>query len=154
MKNYVLIIALISSCAITTMAQSSSPTSSKWMQEVREYKHEMLIEETGMTEEQQELFLPLYTAMEEEIVQVNIVTRQMEMDISNSAEEVGDSLYEVTAFALAELKMREAQIEMDYYSQFEQILSHKQLFLLKRAENRFTSDMLKHNKRSQSQKNR
>lgn len=136
------------------MSAQAQTSGSKWMQEVRDYKHEMLVEEAEMTADQQEAFLPLYTAMEEEIMQLNEETRGIEADITASSEEIPDSVYQAAAQAMASLKLNEAQIEERYYAQFEQILSSKQLFLLKRAEKRFTSDMLKHNRQGKSQKSR
>ncbi|MGN1245818.1 MAG: hypothetical protein ACI4UN_04215 [Muribaculaceae bacterium] len=124
----------------------------KWLKEVREYKHDMLIEATEMSAAQKSEFLPLYSAMEKEIYQVNIDARNLENKISNSSAEISDLEYQKAAEALAEVKAREGEIELEYFKKFEKILSKKQLFLLKRAENRFTRDMLNHNRKGKSSK--
>lgn len=150
----VFIIALICILSANVVySQSSAKTNrSKWLKEVREYKYDKLIEETEMTKAQQSEFFPLYSAMESAVYQVNLEARQMESKLSNSKDEISDSEYERVANALAEVKTKEAQIELEYYHKFEKILSKKQLFLLKRAETRFTRDMLNHHKRSQTSK--
>ena len=90
--------------------------------------------------------------MEQEIYQVNVEARNLENKISNSTDEISELEYEKAAEALAEVKSREGEIELNYYKKFEKILSKKQLFLLKRAENRFTRDMLNHNRIGKSSK--
>ena len=124
----------------------------KWIKEVRTYKHDLLVEETGMSASQKSEFLPLYSAMEQEIYQVNYDARALESKISASSEDVSELEYEKAAEALAEVKSKEAQIEMEYFHKFEKILSKKQMFLLKRAENRFARNMLSHSKRGHSSK--
>lgn len=153
--RYIIIAATICLCASASAqapARSSKADREKWLKEVREYKHDMLVEETEMTQAQKAEFLPLYTEMEKEIYQVNVDARTLEQKISNAADGVSELEYEKAAEALAEVKQREGQIELEYFKKFEKILSKKQLFLLKRAENRFTRDMLNHNRRGQSSK--
>lgn len=156
MKLQYIIFATIISFSTSAFAQSQSRSASadreRWLKEVREYKHDLLVEETEMTKEQQAEFLPLYSAMEKEIYQVNYDARALEGKISASSAKVSDLEYEKAAEALSEVKQREGEIELEYYKKFEKILSKKQLFLLKRAENRFTRDMLNHNRRGKSSK--
>lgn len=152
--KYAFIFALASAFSVSVIQAQSNRASNrtKWLKEVREYKYDKLIEETEMTKAQQNEFFPLYSAMEKEIYQVNVEARQLESKVSNSKSEVSELEYEKAADALAEAKSREAQIELDYYHKFSKILSKKQLFQLKRAENRFTRDMLGHYKRGQATK--
>lgn len=83
--------------------------------------------------------------MEKEIFQINKEVREMEKKVSSSSN-VSDTEYEKTAEAMSEVKAQEAKIESEYFEKFSKILSKKQLFLLKRAENRFTRDMLNHHR--------
>jgi hypothetical protein len=50
------------------------------------------------------------------------------------------------------VKLREGQIETAYFQKFARILTKKQLFLLKRAETRFTRSMLDHHRAARTQK--
>lgn len=152
--QYILFATLLCmSLNIDAQAQKQSKADrDKWLKEVREYKHDKLVEETDMSAAQKAEFLPLYSAMEQEIYQVNVEARNLENKISNSTDEISELEYEKAAEALAEVKSREGDIELKYYKKFEKILSKKQLFLLKRAENRFTRDMLNHNRIGKSSK--
>lgn len=155
LRLYIITAITLAFAANAAMAQkndNSRPAREKWLKEVRTYKHDMLVEETAMTAAQKSEFLPLYSAMEQEIYQVNLDARAMEAKISTSSAEISELEYEKAAEALAEVKAKEAQIELDYYKKFEKILSKKQMFLLKRAENRFARNMLNHNKRGQTSK--
>ena len=72
----------------------------------------------------------------------------MERKISASTTPVSDTEYEAAATAMAKVRQEEGEIEMEYFAKFEKILTKKQLFLLKRAENKFTQSILSHHKRA------
>ena len=94
-----------------------------------------------LSQEQQDKFFPLYSAMEDEVYQLNKESRELERKVS-SADNVSDLEYEATAKAMLDVKDKEAKIEATYFEKFKEILSAKQLFLLKRAETRFSRNML------------
>ncbi len=127
-------------------------TDNKWLTEVRNYKHSFLIKELDMTDEQSKEFIPIYTEMENKIYQANREARKLEQEISATSLHVSDEEYERVATILSQVKTKEAEIEQEYFQRYSKILTKKQLFLLKRAENRFAIDMLNHNKRSKANK--
>ena len=140
--------------AITTIALSlpiqaqkkkvtSRPNQTEWIKGVREYKYDMLIKEVELTKEQQDAFLPLYQQMEEEIIKSNKEVRDLEHKISTSKEALSDLEYGIAAEAMSNVNMVNAQIEAEYFKKFADILSKKQLFLLKRAESRFAKSINK-----------
>ncbi len=120
----------------------------KWLNDVKDYKYQMLEREAQMTEEQAEEFFPLYQEMENKVFMVNLEARRMEMQISDGFDNATDDDFRQAAQALSNVKVREAEIEQEYYPQFARILSDKQMFLLKRAETHFATDMLRHYNRS------
>ena len=120
----------------------------QWMKEVRTYKYEFFTQEMELTEEQQQAFFPEYEAMEKAIFTVNKEARELERKISASTTPVSDTEYEAAATAMAKVRQEEGEIEMEYFAKFEKILTKKQLFLLKRAENKFTQSILSHHKRA------
>ena len=139
--------------AITTIALSlpiqaqkkkvtSRPNQTEWIKGVREYKYDMLIKEVKLTKEQQDAFLPLYQQMEEEIIKSNKEVRDLEHKISTSKEALSDLEYGIAAEAMSNVNMVNAQIEAEYFEKFADILSKKQLFLLKRAESRFAKSII------------
>lgn len=152
MKTKIIIFALAAAMALPIAAQqrkaSSRQNQTEWLKGVRSYKHEMLSKEMELTKAQQDEFLPLYKQMEEEIFQANKQAHDLETKISNSTEAISDLEYAKAAEALSESSMVCAQIEDTYFKKFSKILSSKQLFLLKRAENRFAKSIISRKKQN------
>ena len=152
MKAKLYIIAALIATALTAVAQTNNKEQrTRWMNEVRNQKYEFIIKETDMTKEQQEDFLSIYKEMEKAIFTANQEARALELKVSNQTR-TSEAEYAAAALMLARVKQREGDIEMEYYQKFERILSKKQLFQLKRAENKFTQYMLSHHRRSGSSK--
>ncbi len=116
------------------------------MEELKQYKQEFLIKEVELTEKQQKEFLPLYNQMQAEMFQVNKEAREAAAKVSK-LDNPTDADYEAAYQQLLSVRQREAQIEKSYHERFAKILSKKQLFLLQRAEGRFSRHVLKHNRR-------
>ena len=129
---------LIILATLTANAQDRS----KWVNEMLEAKHKMLIEEVGLTPTQQEQFMPLYEAMEKEIYTTNRDARTLAASVEKKKAPT-DSEYKQAAEALSRVKVREGEIEAKYFEKFSKILSKRQLFLLKQTENKFTRNMLR-----------
>ncbi len=143
MKRIVVILALVLAMASTVLAQNSR---SKFAADMYQAKHEMIIEELGLTMTQQKQFMPLYEQMEREIYQVNRNARALASEVEQKKNPT-DREYEAAASALSSTRMREGEIEAKYFDKFSKILSKKQLFQLKQTEVRFTREMLS-NKRN------
>ena len=152
MKKFVLLTVLFLSLASTSaFAQKTNDNQrSRWMSEVRTHKFEFIAKEVGMTKEQQEAFTPLYNEMERAIVAVNREARELERKTAADANPT-DTEYEAAALAIAKVKAKEGEIELEYFEKFAKILSKKQLFLLKRAENKFTQNILSQHRKAGKQ---
>lgn len=148
-----LIVAGISFCNNLYANENEVPQQNKWIEEVRNFKHSFIIKETAMTDEQSKVFIPLYTEKENKIYQANREARNKEAELSRSQTILSDEEYLQAAQALSNVTAIEAEIENTYFKIFSNILSPKQMFLLKRAENRFAIEMLNHNKKSKKQVN-
>lgn len=141
---YLIILLLVT--PLYGYSQANNAKRQTWAHEIRQYKQDFFIKEIDLNKEQREEFLPLYHEMTLEIYQVNKEARDLEKKITNSKGSVSDAEYEKAAETLSEVKSKEAAIETIYFNKFSKILSKKQLFLLKRAENRFTKNMILHTK--------
>ena len=119
---------------------------SRWLSEIREYKHEFLAKDLELTREQQRDFFPLYDSMEDEVERINTETRALETKVSES-KEASDLEIENASRTIFEQKRAEGQIEMTYFDKFKEILSPRQLLRLKNAERRFTQQLVKHHRR-------
>ena len=119
---------------------------------MRNYKYSFLAKEVGMTSEQEKKFTPLYTEMEDKIYKANKEVRTNAKTIGKNLDNASDDELYNTALALSQVKVRVAEIENEYFLLFAEILDKKQMYLLKRAENRFTKELLHHNKKSKTEK--
>jgi len=137
MKKIVSILILM--LAITTAAAQNGRT--KFATDMYQAKHEMIIEELGLTPTQQKQFMPLYQQMEREIYQVNRNARILAGEIEKKKNPT-DKEYEAAASALSNTRLQEGEIEAKYFEKFSKILSKKQLFQLKQAEVKFTREMI------------
>lgn len=131
--------------ALTTVATAQNGRT-KFATDMYQAKHEMIIEELGLTMTQQKQFMPLYEQMEREIYQVNRNARALAKEIENK-KNPSDRDYEAAASALSSTRIREGEIEAKYFDKFSKILSKRQLFLLKQTEAKFTREMLKKRKK-------
>lgn len=150
-----LIIAFFSHLSyIDAQNRPSKADREKWFKEMREYKHNFLAKELDLTQEQQDEFFPLYDAMEDECHKINRDTRKMQRAIMDKdADQVTDVEYEKAAEALYELKGKEALVELNYLEKFKNVLTKRQLFMLKSAEDKFTRHLMKqHSKHAKKEK--
>ncbi|MBR6639614.1 MAG: hypothetical protein IKL35_04545 [Muribaculaceae bacterium] len=161
MKRLSILLLIISLFAqlstIDAQQKRSKEERQQWFKEMREYKHNFLIKELDLDKEQQEAFFPIYDAMEDETFKLHHGTRKLQRDLSKKDADVTDIEYEKAAEALFELKYKEAQIELKYFEQFKNVLTKKQLFLLKKAEDKYTRHLMRQHdkqKRNRSKKDK
>ena len=124
-----------------TAAATAQNGRTKFATDMYQAKHEMIIEELGLTPTQQKQFMPLYEQMEREIYQVNRNARALASEVEKK-KNPSDRDYEAAASALSGTRMREGEIEAKYFEKFSKILTKKQLFQLKQTEVKFTREML------------
>jgi Spy/CpxP family protein refolding chaperone len=139
MKRWITI--LIAALVITSAATAQSNGRTKFATDMYQAKHEMIIQELGLTQTQQKQFMPLYEQMEREIYQVNRNARALAAEVEKKKNPT-DHDYEAAASALSNTRVQEGEIEAKYFEKFSKILSKKQLFQLKQAERKFTREML------------
>ena len=127
--------------AVTSAAMAQNNGRTKFATDMYQAKHEMIIEELGLTQTQQKQFMPLYEQMEREIYQVNRNARALAAEVEKK-KNPSDRDYEVAASALSNTRVQEGDIEAKYFEKFSRILSKKQLYQLKIAEMKFTREMI------------
>lgn len=138
MKRTLIALAIVITALIVNAQDSNR---SKWATDMLQAKHDMIIEQVGLTPSQQEQFMPLYEAMEKEVFSTNATARALATAVSKKSNP-SDAEYAQAAEALSNAKVREGEIEAKYFEKFSKILSKKQLFQLKQAESTFTRAML------------
>ena len=125
---FTLIIALIILPLASAFAQENADSVSndgnrrKWLNDVKDYKYQMLEREAQMTPEQAEMFFPLYQEMENKVFMVNLEARQREMQVSDNFDDATDEDFKQAAQALSDVKVLEAEIEKEYYPQIQKLI--------------------------------
>ena len=148
MKSIITFILAMCLATGSAMAQNNErPQRTEWGHKMLELKHEMIQKELDMTPSQKEQFMPLYEAMGKEIYVVNREVRELERKVSAKSDATDDE-YSQAAEAMSNIKAKESEIESKYFEKFSKILSKKQMFLLKRAENKFTREMVTRGKKN------
>lgn len=123
----------------------------EWKQRMRELKHNFLSDALGLSREQQNEFFPLYDAMEDEIDLMTGQARELEAKLEASPDAVTDLEYSSAAKTIFEQKGRENKVEMEYFAKFEDILTPRQLFLLRKSERDFTAQVVRRHGRMRSE---
>ena len=149
MKKYILLIIIAMTLPIVASAQKQS-NKKQWWSEMREYKHDFIAKELGLSDEQKEKFFPIYCEMEAATFKLNKETRELEKKINENKQGASDIEYEKAAEAMFELKAKEGAIEESYLPQLKAVLLPAQLFKLKIAERKFTREVMKHHNRMKS----
>ena len=136
-----LLTILIATLVIASAMTAQNKGRSKFATDMYQAKHEMIIEELGLTQSQQKQFMPLYEQMEREVYQVNRNARALANEVEKK-KNPSDRDYEAAASALSRTRVQEGEIESKYFEKFSKILSKKQLFQLKQTERKFTQEMI------------
>ncbi|MDE7411497.1 MAG: hypothetical protein K2M94_05595 [Paramuribaculum sp.] len=146
MKRLILIVPLLLICVCSfAQKQEKEHKYRQWHKEMCEAKREYIAKELGLTRQQYEPFFTQYEAMCGEIDKIGRETRQMAHRLSER-DDVTDTEYEKCAEALFELRTKEGAVEQKYYSKFKEILTHKQLYLLKQSEFKWMRKLMKQRK--------
>ena len=103
MKRIVSILIMVIAITAAATAQNGR---TKFATDMYQAKHEMIIEELGLTPTQQKQFMPLYEQMEREIYQVNRNARALASEVEKK-KNPSDRDYEVAASALSNTRMHE-----------------------------------------------
>jgi Spy/CpxP family protein refolding chaperone len=147
--SFIAIAAMLMLSLNTAWAKDKNHTNanrSQWTQEMLDYKHDFIAEQTEMTQAQRDKFMPLYEAMEKEVFAVHRTAREQAKKISSTTK-ASDQDYANAARAMSQVKVKEGEIEGRYFDKFSKILSKKQMFQLKQAELKFSKQMLSRGKK-------
>ena len=125
-------------CALLFMAmvpakalaqQLNEDDRNRYVNQIRAYKHDFLAKELGLSKAQQDAFFELYDAMEDRTIDLGGEVRDLEKKASAAG--ASDEEMAAAAIALYSQKMREGEIEIEYYEKFKETLTPAQLVALK-----------------------
>ena len=146
-------------CALLFMAmvpakalaqQLNEDDRNRYVNQIRAYKHDFLAKELGLSKAQQDAFFELYDAMEDRTMDLGGEVRDLEKKASAAG--ASDEEMAAAAIALYSQKMREDEIEIEYYEKFKETLTPAQLVALKSAERKFTQELMRQHRRLRGEK--
>lgn len=117
----------------------------RYVTQIRAYKHDYFVKELDLTKEQQNSFFDLYDNMEDRIMDLGTEMRSLERDALS--EDATPEIIEAAASALYRQKRQEGEIETEYFEKFKNILTSRQLVLLKQAERKFNQQLMRQHRR-------
>ncbi len=145
-KALFLLIAAMATCSAEAQTPLSENERERALTEMRAYKHQFIAKELNLSKEQQNGFFPVYDEMDDKLMQINLETRELERAV-NENKEASDTEIEAAATAIFNQKEREGKIENEYFDKFKEVLTPRQLLLLKSAEKKFTQRLVRHHRR-------
>ena len=147
----IILAAVIALMTWNAAAQQAPADNDKIVAQLRPYKHNFLIKNLELTKEQQRDFLPLYDKMDDELLKINEETRRLERTVSEN-KDATETEIEAASRAVFEQKIKEGEVELSYYEKFKDVLTARQLLMLKSTERRFTQWIARHHRRMNREK--
>lgn len=136
---------LVSSVAMATghCTEQQKEEQRNRMTEFLDQKRDYLEKEVGMTQAEVKAFFPLYNELQQKkfALHRDIRSRMKKMEARGS--EITDAEYLDTTHAINEMRLKEAQLDKDYYYKFAKILPPQKLYKLQKAENGFAKEMMR-----------
>ncbi|MCM1004775.1 MAG: hypothetical protein NC402_00580 [Prevotella sp.] len=135
MVRYIFLFLTLIICYSQAMAEPKEPTAEK-IKELQEFKIKYLIQEMDLPAEKQAEFTKLYSQYDKDRSALFHEIFQRVKKMRNNQNPT-DTEYMIAAENMATAKAREGDLEQKYFNKLKTILSPKQLYLLKRAEQKF-----------------
>lgn len=138
MKKLLLLLILVMGCSVVASAQKHDKPDPKMFKEIQEYKVKYLAQEMDLKEDQTDKFVKLYQEMTEERHKNFSQMRRLEESLKDDSSE---QQYKEATEKIAEIKLKDAQLEKAYDAKFAKFLSAKQIYKMKEAEENFRRKM-------------
>lgn len=152
MTRTLLILLTLLISVVPAMADNKEPSADK-LKELREFKIKYLIQEMELPTDKQAEFTKLYTQYESERISLFKELHQRAKSVKNNANAT-DTDYSLAAEAIATARTREGELEAKYFQKFKAMLTPKQLYQLKRSEQKFERKLgeMKHQNKGKNKK--
>lgn len=114
------------------------------MEEFMQMKLQHMVKELNLNEADSTAFAPLYTQMlkEKQALMVKYGTDRETMKQLREGKQLADTTLQRITRNGAQLKMMDAQLELQYLQRFEKVLSPSQIYNYQKAEESFRSRMM------------
>lgn len=145
-RNILLLLAMVMASAFPPAAFGSGfpdpqgKSREQMFKEIQEFKLKYLAQEIKLEENQREPFFKLYNEMSEKRMALMREARSAEKAVRGNKDATDEDYMKATK-AMDKAKADDAAIEKEYDAKFSKILTHKQIYELKRAEESFRRKM-------------
>lgn len=109
--------------------------------------------ELGLTTEEAAAFMPLCEELQQKKFEAGMVCRKLQREM-RTAKNITDADYTKTIDECLGVGLKEAQLELEYYEKFKNILSPEKLYKYKQAELKFARDFMKESGERRRDENR
>jgi len=106
-----------------------------------ERRNDFIKKEVGLTADEASKFIPLETEFRIKIVEVGRECRSLARE-SQNRQKMSDSDYSKLVDCQIETRIKEAQLEKEYYERFKKILSPEKLYKYQQADIRFSRELI------------
>ncbi len=114
----------------------------KWHEDFKIKKQEFLIKKLDLTPSQAEAFFPVYDELQKKKMEIQRKVRTQFKKIMDNPKEHTDKDYFEMASAMANAKVKEAELEAEYLKKFQPLIPAKALMNLQFAELEFNKSMM------------
>ncbi|MDE5773712.1 MAG: hypothetical protein K2H86_04570 [Muribaculaceae bacterium] len=140
MKKYLLLLLLMVAGSAAVSAQCRKGPDPKMWKEIQEFKLKFLSQEMDLSKDQEQKFFDLYNEMSEKKKAIfdEMRTVQNSLDKNKNAD---DKDYEEASKKLDALRDKDVALNKEYDKKFEKILTKRQIYKMKAAEDKFRHKM-------------
>jgi Spy/CpxP family protein refolding chaperone len=114
----------------------------EWMAKMRQYKHDFIARELGLTEKQKTEFFAIYDCMEKERMELEGHARETERQVRARKKNATPAELDHAIKEMFDLDGKQNAVTMKYLPKLKKVLTRQQLFDLKRAERNFQRDLM------------
>ncbi|WP_085535487.1 hypothetical protein [Massilibacteroides vaginae] len=107
-----------------------------------EKRNAYLVAEIGLTSEEAAKFIPLYNEFQGKRFEVGQKCRELSREVRKNKSATSAD-YTKAVDECVEVKLKEAELDKEYYGKFKKILSPEKLYKLNTAEYRFAREFMK-----------
>lgn len=138
----ILLLSLLFSLSITVNGQNRGNSNQHRnehkinYEQFKQKKAEYIKKEVGLTESEAKAFLPLTDQLMQKKFELNKDLRKEVRELKNKKDKT-DSDYESIVKKSLDIRIKEAELEKEYYQKFRKILSAEKIFKYQNAERKF-----------------
>jgi len=140
MKRYVLLI-FFATAIISAVAGQTNVRQTFNRETFEKRRNTFIITEAGLTVEEAGRFLPLENEFKQKLFEVGMECRRLTRESQNN-QKMSDADYKKMSDCYLESRIKEAQLEKEYFEKFNKILSPEKIYKYQQADTKFSREIV------------